>query len=225
MWWVEYILTEDLQWFSFSIKAGWMRHLSQNTWCTPETLQADGERQSESLHVEHKELSLEKRTPEQDANIWTDHKGKVCLKDRWRKNSCDSSSQGAHPYLVSAALGVAGTAAEMLRKLEQCWGQEHWALQHTQDIPVATLLDLHSAPSKGLALHSAGCWHSTALLPPQGQLQPGLPSVSLGKILSRQLPPHLHALWNPHREKLELPNLGQSVKIWSLWYLWVSLAL
>lgn len=24
MWWVEYFLTEDLQLFSFSIKAGWM---------------------------------------------------------------------------------------------------------------------------------------------------------------------------------------------------------
>lgn len=30
MWWVEQVLTEDLQWFSFSIKAGWMSHLSQN---------------------------------------------------------------------------------------------------------------------------------------------------------------------------------------------------
>lgn len=55
-----------------------MSHRSQNTWCTPETLPADGVRQSKSLHMEHKELSLEKRTQEQDASIWMDHKGKVC---------------------------------------------------------------------------------------------------------------------------------------------------
>lgn len=29
--WVEYILTEDLQWLSLSIRAGRMSHLSQNT--------------------------------------------------------------------------------------------------------------------------------------------------------------------------------------------------
>lgn len=75
---MKYILTEDLQWFSFSIKAGWRSHLSQNTWCTLETLQADGVRQSKSLHVEHKELRLEKRTQEQGAHTWMDHKEKVC---------------------------------------------------------------------------------------------------------------------------------------------------
>lgn len=83
------------------------------------------------------------------------------------------------PCLCSTWCG--NDAGEMLRKLQldmQCWAlpaQEHWALQHTQDIPVATLLDQHSAPSKGLALHSAECWCITALLPPQG-----LSSVSSG---------------------------------------------
>lgn len=87
-----------------------------------------------------------------------------------------------HILTLSLQHGVAVTAVEAQEAgamlSTSCPGALGTAAQ--QDIAVATLLDQHSAPSKGLALHSAECWHTTALLPPQGQLQPGLPSESSG---------------------------------------------
>lgn len=49
-------------------------------------------------------------------------------------------------------------------------------------------------------------------------------AATRAEILTTQLPP-LHAWWNCYRERLELPNPQQGVKIWSFWYLWASLGL
>lgn len=85
-----------------------------------------------------------------------------CLYSTWHGNDCTRDAQEAEAgqaRLSTSCTGALGTAAHTGHSCGHSLG------------PAFSL-------QQGLALHSAECWHTTALLPLQGQLQPGLPSVS-----------------------------------------------